>query len=202
MKKYTLVILAFGIPLMSAAAVAGTVNPSVVKLANQVCSLCHGVGGRSIAPTFPLLAGQTAPYTEAQLNAFKNQTRKDPDAEAFMWGMASQLDQDTIKGLAAFYSMQKASPSRKGDPALTATGRTIYYQGIASAKIPPCVTCHGQDAQGKGEFPRLAGQHAAYLVKQLQAFSTDLRSSPIMQPVTRGLTDDDMLAVATFLNAE
>jgi hypothetical protein len=41
--------------------------------------------------TFPDLAAQTAPYLEAQLRAFRDQTRRDPDALSYMWGMAAQL---------------------------------------------------------------------------------------------------------------
>ncbi len=62
----------------------------------ETCGTCHGVNGRSTAPTFPNLAAQTAPYIELQLHAFKDQTRADPDAQAYMWGMASQLSDSTI----------------------------------------------------------------------------------------------------------
>ena len=36
----------------------------------ETCSACHGLNGRSVAPTFPNLAAQTAPYIELQLHAF------------------------------------------------------------------------------------------------------------------------------------
>ena len=72
----------------------------------ETCGACHGANGRSVSPTFPNLAAQTAPYIELQLHAFKDQTRADPDAQAYMWGMASQLNDASISGLAAYFSKQ------------------------------------------------------------------------------------------------
>src|SRR5665213_2370077 len=78
----------------------------------ETCSACHGLNGRSVAPTFPNLAAQTAPYIELQLHAFKDQTRADPDAQAYMWGMASQLNDASISGLAAYFSKQSAAKGK------------------------------------------------------------------------------------------
>ena len=65
----------------------------------QTCGTCHGVNGRSVSPTFPNLAAQSAPYIEAQLKAFKDQSRGDPDAQAYMWGMSAQLSDSAIAEL-------------------------------------------------------------------------------------------------------
>src|SRR5580693_2111652 len=70
----------------------------------ETCGTCHGVNGRSVSPTFPNLAAQLAPYIEAQLKAFKEQTRADPDAQAYMWGMAAQLSDAQIGELADYFS--------------------------------------------------------------------------------------------------
>jgi len=83
---------------------------AAAKMATETCASCHGPGGRSTAPTFPRLAGQTAPYIEAQLKAFRDQTRGDPDAVAYMWGMASQLSDSTIAALADYYSQRAMRP--------------------------------------------------------------------------------------------
>jgi cytochrome c553 len=171
-------------------------------LAIQVCATCHGSGGHSISPTFPRLAGQTAQYIAAQLNAFKDQTRKDPDAQAFMWGMAAQLDQATIEGLGRYYAAQKPQAAKPQDPELVAAGRRIYAEGLPADGVPPCASCHGKDGQGVNEFPRLAGQHVAYQVKQLKALRSGLRASPIMQPIAARLREADMRAVATFMRSK
>src|SRR5277367_5063637 len=75
----------------------------------ETCGTCHGVNGRSIAPTFPNLAAQQAPYIELQLKAFKDQSRADPDAQAYMWGMASQLSDSMVTALAGYFATQPAA---------------------------------------------------------------------------------------------
>jgi len=72
------------------------------RLATEVCGSCHGPRGESISPAFPRLAGQQAQYLEEQLKAFRDRTRADPMAQAYMWGMSSQLDDRTISALAAY----------------------------------------------------------------------------------------------------
>ena len=72
-------------------------------LAKDVCSACHGPEGHSISPVFPRLAGQQRGYIIVQLDAFRNKTRGDPNAQAYMWGMASQLSDAMIKALATYY---------------------------------------------------------------------------------------------------
>src|SRR6202043_345784 len=81
----------------------------------ETCGTCHGVNGRSVSPTFPNLAGQTATYIETQLKAFKDQSRADPDAQAYMWGMAAQLSDATISGLAKYFSQQPAAGGKSGN---------------------------------------------------------------------------------------
>ena len=68
-----------------------------------------------MSPTFPNLAAQTAPYIELQLHAFKDQTRADPDAQAYMWGMASQLSDTMISALAGYFAAQAAAPGKPGN---------------------------------------------------------------------------------------
>ncbi|HEY6239888.1 MAG TPA: c-type cytochrome [Burkholderiales bacterium] len=171
------------------------------KLANQVCASCHGPRGDSISPAFPKIAGQRAEYLENQLKAFRDRTRADPIAQAYMWGMTSQLGDDTIKKLAAFYSGQKPAAGKAGDPKLVQRGKSIYEAGVPSAKVQACNTCHGANAEGNAIFPRLAGQHAEYLVKQMVLFKSSMReggNAPIMHNISTGITFEQMEAVAAY----
>jgi cytochrome c553 len=167
----------------------------------ETCSACHGLHGRSVAPTFPNLAAQTAPYIELQLHAFKDQTRADPDAQAYMWGMASQLDDASISGLAAYFSKQAAAEGKSGNATLIAKGKQIFTEGVPARQIPACASCHGAQAQGNGPFPRLAGQHAPYLLKQLLVIQSVLRTAPVMHGVIKDLTRDQMQAVVAYLES-
>jgi cytochrome c553 len=195
------------IPL-STAIVISWIVPTVqaqedaAKVAAQVCASCHGQRGDSISPGFPRIGGQRAEYLESQLKAFRDRTRADPMAQAYMWGMTSQLGDDMIKKLAAFYSGQKPAQGKPGDPKLVQAGKAIYEGGIPGANVQACATCHGKNAEGNVTFPRLAGQHAEYLVKQLVLFKDSGRQGSnalIMHNISTGITFDQMQAVATFL---
>src|SRR5271156_57880 len=167
----------------------------------ETCAVCHGINGRSVAPTFPNLAAQTAPYIELQLHAFKDQSRADPDAQAYMWGMASQLNDAMISGLASYFAAQPAPVGVSGNAALIAQGKKLYEEGVPARQIPPCATCHGPRAQGMATFPRLAGQHAPYLLKQLLVIQSVLRVAPVMHGVVKDLSKDQMQAVVAYLES-
>jgi cytochrome c553 len=167
----------------------------------ETCGTCHGVNGRSVSPTFPNLAAQQAPYIELQLKSFKDQSRADPDAQAYMWGMASQLSDATISALAGYFAAQPAAPSRGGNSALIAQGKRLFEEGVPARQIPPCASCHGPHAEGLAFFPRLAGQHAPYLLKQLLVIQSVLRTAPVMHGVIKDLTKDQMLAVVAYLES-
>jgi cytochrome c553 len=171
-------------------------------IAVTVCGTCHGVDGNSIQPKYPRLAGQNANYLAAQLKAFRSQTRGDSDAIAYMWGMASQLDDTTINALAAYYAAQKSEAGARGDQASIARGREIYQHGIAAEGVPACSSCHGADAHGMQDFPRLASQHAQYLLKQLGSFQSNMRKVAIMHGVAQNLRLPEMESVASFLEAQ
>jgi cytochrome c553 len=172
------------------------------RIAITVCGACHGPDGNSVNPKYPRLAGQNANYLAAQLKAFRAQTRGDPDAIGYMWGMASQLDDETIQALAAYYAAQKAEPSASGASAAITRGRQIYEQGVAAQGVPACASCHGPDAHGLQDFPRLAGQHAQYVLKQLASFQSNMRKVAIMHGVAQNLNLGDMDAVAAFLETQ
>ena len=198
MKK--IIAVALGAALASGSGVAmAQVTSHAKTLAQDVCSACHGPEGRSISPVFPRLAGQQPGYIIVQLDAFRNKTRGDPNARAYMWGMASQLSDATIKALADYFAAQKPVNGKPGDPALMAEGKKIYTEGIPSENVPACQSCHGPNAKGAGAFPRLAGQHVQYLIGQLQGFKTGTRSNaPIMQNVVGKMTSKQMEAAATY----
>jgi cytochrome c553 len=172
------------------------------KLAITVCGTCHGTRGNSTLPKYPRLAGQKDSYLAAQLKAFRAQTRGDPDAVGYMWGMASQLDDASIEALAAYYAGQKAEPSASSAGAAATRGREIYEHGVPAQGVPACSSCHGPDAHGLQDFPRLAGQHAQYVLKQLASFQSNMRNVAIMHGVAQNLNLGDMDAVAAFLETQ
>lgn len=62
-----------------------------------------------------------------------------------------------------------------------------------------CAACHGADGNSTNPlWPKLAGQHAAYLVKQLKDFKSGARKDPMMGPMTSPLSEADMENLAAF----
>lgn len=166
--------------------------------AATTCQNCHGQHGDSVSGTFPRLNGQQADYISAQLKNFREHKRSDPHAIAYMWGMASQLDDALIAALAKYYAAQPPTTAQTGG-ALAAEGKVIYDSGAAADGVPPCQGCHGAHGEGNGIIPRLAGQHADYLKKQLEAFRSTLRESDVMHANTANMTDREIEAVVSYL---
>ncbi len=171
------------------------------ELAVAVCGTCHGVDGNSINPMFPRLAGQREWYIVQQLKEFRAETRGDPYAVAYMWGMANQLSNATIDALAKYFSSQTPGPGTPHPAAVIAHGKAIFEHGIPSQGVPACAACHGPEALGSKHFPRLAGQHAEYIMKQLQSFQSNMRDVAIMHGVAQTLHTAQMRAVADYLES-
>jgi cytochrome c553 len=172
------------------------------RVAVTVCGTCHGPKGNSTQPKFPRLAGQNANYLAAQLKAFRSQSRGDPDAIGYMWGMAAELDDDTIAALAAYYAAQKPEAGPRADQAAISRGREIYEHGITAEGVPACSSCHGTDAHGTQDYPRLAGQHEQYVLKQLGSFQSNMRNVAIMHGVALNLRSPEMQSVAAYLQSQ
>lgn len=100
--------------------------------------------------------------------------------------------------LCAATGAQAAPPASPA--ALTGNGKV--GQGIAQNGLPPavaaCATCHGARGEGSAAFPPLAGNGAAYLIAQLQAFADGSRAQAIMGPIAKGLSAQQRADVVAF----
>jgi cytochrome c553 len=176
---------------------------SGVTLAKQVCSACHGVTGQSTSPQFPKLAGQQKEYLQAQLTDFKGHQRTDQTGQQYMWGF-THLTPKQIDELADYFSQQTPMvgvyhPESKE----LARGETIFKMGVSNGAVIPCFSCHGPNGEGNASFPRIAGQHADYLKKQIEIFkNTSQRPrGDIMKTVTHQLSEEDMLAISLYVSS-
>ena len=167
----------------------------------HVCSSCHGPGGHSISSTFPRLAGQQKDYLIAQLTAFRDHKRADPHAQTYMWGMAARLSNPTIVALATYYAAQPTTPGTPDNSPEAQAGRKIYTEGIPAQGVPACMTCHGAKGEGNAAFPRLAGQHSAYIERQLEAFASNARANIIMHENSKNLTPEQISEVAAYVRS-
>lgn len=71
------------------------------------------------------------------------------------------------------------------------------------AKSVACAACHGPDGNSVNpEWPKLAGQHPAYLVEQLRAFKTGHRQNATMAPMAKNLSEQDMRDLAAYFASQ
>jgi cytochrome c553 len=185
------------------AATDAATREAAAKLAMHVCGTCHGPEGRGDNPRIPRLAAQPRMYIEAQLKAFRSRSRGDYAAHESMWSIAASLNDDIVAALAEYFAAQApAAGIAPTNKEAAARGRRLFEKGSPERDLPPCTTCHGANGEGLAIFPRLAGQHGAYLFIQLQSIRTRMRGSPLMHGVIKDLTDDDIVALAAYLESK
>lgn len=194
------------IVLLSSLFVAGLASASTGDAAkgqpivDKVCGACHGADGNSTSPIYPNLAGQHPEYINKQLNDFKAGARKN----ATMAPNVTNLTEQDMLNLAAYFSAQQPKVRMAKDAALVAEGQKIYKGGNAGSGVPACASCHGPAGTGiPVQFPRLAGQHAKYVLTQLKNFRSGDRANDggkMMEIIARKLTDREMQAVAEYVS--
>ena len=160
------------------------------------CAACHGVDGNSTEPAHPKLAGMDQEYLMRQLKAFAEGKRRD-DA---MSAVIATVDSGEFARLAAYYGPQKPAPGTVRDPQLAAKGRALYEDGNTDSGVPACAGCHQSDGKGNARFPRLAGQHQAYVLKQLADYKSGRRATdPLMTTIGKRLSADEARALAEYI---
>ncbi len=151
------------------------------------CAGCHGPDGNSLDSDIPRLAGQNAEYLISQLNAFQSGER----LNATMQAMAATLTTEDIAAISQFYAQQTTLPSIV-DKQLAISGKSRYTA---------CWGCHGMNGEGNEGYPRLADQHPAYVVKQINDFKNKTRTNAAMNSVANQLSDEDIEAIGAYLGS-
>ena len=169
------------------------------KTKAAACAACHGADGNSANPEWPKLAGQHEKYMVKQLADFKAGERNN----AMMAPMAAGLSEQDMADIAAYYGSQTLTGG-KADPALVDAGEKLYRGGNTTTGVAACIACHAPNGMGnpQANFPRLSGQHAAYIVNQLKAFRAGERANDagkMMQNIAARMTDAEMQAVASYI---
>jgi len=164
------------------------------------CARCHGADGSGPGSGLvPLLHGQPAAFLTSALQAYASGTRR----SGIMQPLAADLGAQDIRRLADYYA--SLAPPQKAPDAARATasierGRVLATEGDTPNGIPACNACHGRDALA--EYPRLAGQNAAYMAGQLRLWmaghNTATGTGAIMAPIARRLTEQDVEAVSAY----
>lgn len=193
--KHYWVLLSCALALVSAPATAA---PSPERL--QLCASCHGANGNSTTPENPKLAGLQARYASQQMKDFKSGKR----VSAVMAGIMATIDDAEIELLATYFHEQKSvlAPAPATDAKRLAQGKEIYFEGIVGSAVPACSGCHTETGKGTNRYPRVAGQHAQYLIQQMLAYKSGERKNDdreLMRAVATRMTEPEIRAVSEFI---
>lgn len=203
MKNLAAMLLIGGLSAQfSTGVMAGVVEGDIEagKSKAAVCGACHGADGNSKNPQWPSLAGQHANYLLAQLQAYKDGSRKNP----IMASQASLLSEADMKNLSVFFAAQKAKVG-VGSPDSVEVAGALYRGGNSETGVAACNACHGPQGEGNlaAGYPAIGGQQKGYLADQLKAFRSGSRkgtaTGDMMSAVAKNLTDDEIAALAAYL---
>jgi cytochrome c553 len=164
--------------------------------AYRVCHGCHRAGALGSADgVYPRLAGQHDTVVIKQLVDVRTGRRDNPK----MYPFASEhgITTQEIADLAAYLAALPSPPDNgKGDGATLASGKSLYARD--------CVRCHGRSGEGDAKrfYPRVAGQHYQYLLRQVREIAGGERrnANPAMAEVVRNYSEADAAAVADFMS--
>ena len=172
----------------------------------QYCTYCHQPSGQGYVGSTPIprLAGQQTEYFKNQLQAFIDRRR----VNFFMFRVAHSLSPEMLTALADHFNALNPPPLGGAPTELVDAGKKIFVEGLPDANVPACQVCHGPEAKGNGQFPRLAGQLYPYIIKTLtnmdkergQGGPGNPDSSAIMRPIAHSLTESQIEAVAAYLS--
>jgi cytochrome c553 len=171
------------------------------NMAVRNCNWCHGASAHSYPPA-PELAAQRPQYLEKQLADFHAHTRDNPFARQYMWGAARNIDAQSARNLALYFASLPPRAANDGVPNLVGVGRTIYQEGMPDANIVACVVCHGPNAEGVRDIPRLGGLDYSYLKRRLEQWNQGYHAAagPPMISISSKLSDDQIEALASYLS--
>ena len=150
----------------------------------------------------PRLAGQQTQYIENQLHAFLEERR----LNAVMKNVAHGITPDMIPFLAEKMHGLNPPPFGGAPGGDIALGREIFANGLPDQNVPACSACHGPEAKGQREIPRLAGQLYWYVVYTLSIWSKERGQggrqdiSWIMRPTVANLNPKQVQALAEYVS--
>lgn len=205
----SVVMLLGALTIAQGSIAAGDAKAGEEKVA--ACAACHGADGNSAAPNFPKLAGLGEKYLLKQLKDIKAGTRVVPE----MTGLLNNSSDQDLADMAAYFNSKPLQLSGAKEIRLKvnagievdglALGEKIFRSGNAEVGLPACTGCHSPRGLGNGPagYPRLSGQHAEYIEKQLHNFRAGERVNDgdvkTMRQVAQYMTDAQIKAVANYI---
>ena len=185
------------------------------KSAYAVCATCHGANGQgNEALNAPKIAGLPDWYVERQLNNFKRGIRgvhpKDIYGQQMRPMAIALLTDEAVRDMTVYVtSLKRSSISKPVTVASSSKAVTSVQAPVSEPLYAPCASCHGSEGEGNQKLgaPRLAGQHAWYIERQLRNWRDGIRGTHSedlygiqMRPMAMTLVkDSDLEKVVSFI---
>jgi cytochrome c553 len=119
-----------------------------------------------------------------------------------MWGAAANISPRAARDLAVYFSTLFPKPANDGYWELASIGKAIYEDGIPDSNIVSCAVCHGPNAEGIRQIPRLGGLSYSYLKRRLKQWGEGyhVTAEPPMPRIASELSPDVIEALASYLS--
>ncbi|MGK0290456.1 MAG: cytochrome c553 [bacterium] len=178
-------------------------NSGKILFKSQKCIICHGEKGQKpMTPNvYPQLAGQDARYLYQQMRDIKQGKRKNGNSVA-MWAIIQNTSDQDLKKIATYLEKQKGVALRTKE--LFPNKKKLNGKQLFVTK--GCNACHGdsgKDPINPMIYPKIAGQHPQYLYQQMKDIKNKIRNNSMsvtMRGIIRHLSNDEMKAIANYLN--
>ena len=163
----------------------------------RLCASCHLKNGWGKPDgSFPVIAGQHRKVLIKQLEDIRTKNRDNPTMYPF-------TEPGSIGGLQGIADVTAYIATLPVDPS-PGTGKGESLQHGKQLYRQLCKKCHGKTGLGNNEafFPRLKGQHYAYLLRQLEWIQSGYRknANPLMIERVKKLSHEDLDALADYLS--
>lgn len=182
---FRIIILLLMMSLTSGAVFAAATEQADGASLSRTCSGCHGTDGASPGKEIPIIGGQIDKYLQKSMAEFS----------------ADKRPGDVMRNLSKGYSDDEQKQIATYLAAKPWVNTTHAAKSNAEASlVKSCKGCHGSLGEGRGSFPRVAGQHPDYLYQSLVEYKQGHRSSGLMKLVQK-LDDATLKQMADYYSA-
>lgn len=168
MKQHSVFVLIFFLAVFFSAgslALADTQAFKEGERLSRTCASCHGTNGASPGQLIPIIGGQLEAYLKTAMQGFAEDQRPG----SVMLKLAKGYGATEQQQIASFFAAQT----------WVNTPHAAKLSSDATL-VKSCQGCHGGDGNGRGMFPRLAGQHPEYLLEALLEYQKGERKAATM----------------------
>lgn len=168
------------------------------EIVQNQCNFCH----QNTSGSYPSIDGQKNDYLKIEMNYFQKNERVGVLDGGYMQVVLANFSEKEISAISDYLSKQDHCRNKidiapiPGGTTIE-KGREIYEQS--------CISCHGKNVdQNLSIGPRIFNQGADYLFSTLKSFVDPVRPRPslTMKFILAGLSEQDLIDVANYLNQE